>query len=61
MASPPKMYQKFINQVSKDSTCKNINTFPEITFVIDEKEYTLNPKDYIIDEDYFDDQEVTIG
>lgn len=49
MATPPKMYPKFLSMISKMGSCKNYKKFPKITFVIDGHSYTLNSDEYLLD------------
>lgn len=51
MATPPELYEEFIELVTQESSCDDLKTFPWITFVIEEKEYFLDPFEYILGED----------
>ena len=48
MATPPQLFTDFMDQVGGDQFCGNLSRYPRITFVIDEKEYDIDPFEYIL-------------
>lgn len=51
MATPPSMYESFVEKVTKEGQCSDYKSFPEITFVIDDTPYSLEPFEYVLSED----------
>ncbi len=51
MATPPNMYSEFINKVSEFADCDEPMNFPKIEFVIDDKNYSIDPFEYVLNDD----------
>lgn len=58
MATPPQVFNEFMAKVEPKRHCEDLRKYPRISFVIDGKEYSLDPYEYILsnkeDIDYLD-------
>lgn len=48
MATPPQLFTEFIDLVGSDKFCGDLSRYPRITFVIDGREYDIDPFEYIL-------------
>ena len=48
MATPPWALNTLLSQISRYSDCRNINKFPEITFVIGGEHYPISAWEYVL-------------
>ena len=51
MATPPNLYEKFIDLITSQADCQDYNTFPKIGFQIDDQTYELDPHEYVLGEE----------
>lgn len=61
MATPPQVFNEFMSKVEEKRHCDDLSQYPRISFVIDKREYSIDPFEYILsnkeDIDYLDENQ----
>lgn len=61
LVGPNKIVKPLIEGISVDMDCSNIDSLPEVTFTIDNVDYSLSAKDYVLQVSAMGQTECVLG